>query len=97
VQVDSCTWLPSPVPAVVMHLPSERRVFPVRAHCWLAWPLQVHSWTFVPSAELAPLTSAHLPLAPVIGPEVGVVPPSSLIRMLRKDTSSPVPWFWTPM
>src|SRR5687767_13377125 len=89
--VDSCTRLPLavPPPAIPRHLLSARRVLPLTVHCWLAPPWQVHSWIFVPSAELPPLTSTHLPAAPVIGPACGVVPPDSLIRMLRNDTSSP--------
>src|SRR5689334_10871109 len=95
-QVASWTSAPSPDPVAVMHLPSERHVLPSRVHCWLVPPEHVHSWIFVPSAEPAPLTSTHLPPAPVMGPPV-LPPPSSLTRMFRNDTSSPSPWFWMPM
>src|SRR5688572_23010015 len=69
-QDDSCTRPPFPVPppATPMHLLSARTVLPLTVHCWLAPPWHVHSWIFVPSAEPAPLTSAHLPATPVIGP-----------------------------
>src|SRR5256885_7113867 len=97
-QPNNCTGLPFAVALALMHLPSERSVpSEPTVHCWLDCPLQVHSWIFVPSVVDIPLTSTHLPATPVIRPTRGAVPPSSLIRMLRKDTSSPVPWFWIPM
>src|SRR6185295_10000265 len=71
-QVDSWTALPSAVPVAVMHLPSARRVLPSRVHCWLEPPEQVQRTSGVPSAELPPLTSTHLPLPPVTGPPVTV-------------------------
>src|ERR671937_437195 len=38
-------------------------------HCWLDWPLQVHSSTRAPLAVLAPVTSRHSPdWTPVIVP-----------------------------
>src|SRR4051812_37063194 len=88
--VDNCTGTPFAVPAAVMHLPRARKVSPAAVHCWLAPLVQVHSWILVPSAVPPPLTSTHLPPGPLIGP---APPPSSLIRTLRNDTSSPVPWF----
>ena len=51
-------------------------------------PLQVHSWILVPSAELAPLTSTHLPPTPVIGP---VPPPPVPCRSVNASTSNSVP------
>jgi hypothetical protein len=55
-----------------MHLLRARNVFPLTVHCWLAPLEQVQSWTLVPSAELLPLTSTHLPPMPVIRPAPGV-------------------------
>ncbi len=45
---------------------------------------------------LTPLAEPNASAWTVVLPVGGGVPPSSLIRMLRNDTSSPVPWFWMP-
>src|SRR6187551_1659373 len=88
-RVQSCALVPLavPPPATSRHLPSA-----------FTGPLAVtvQRWATVP----LPATSRHLPASPTIGPVPpgfgGGVPPSSLIRTLRKAASSPSPWFCSP-
>src|SRR5882757_7004774 len=66
-------------PVTSRHLPSERKVSPLRVQLWLLPPLQVHKVTVVPSPAL---TSTHLLPMPVmveVAVPVPVVAPFSLI------------------
>ena len=100
-QVHSWILVPSAVPApeTSRHLPSARKVLSSpMVQRWAALELHVQICTLVPSAVPALSTSRHLPFTPFTSPVRGPDGlPACLIRMLRKATSSPSPWFCRPM